>query len=391
MVGASAGRNQRDVIKMDRKGFGSAFADICKPEYVLMNKNVQVASFGIHDALESISVVEQYEKLPDWIRDLDVFITNRRAPKHRENMERLLRESGCNTLRGFLDITHALSLVDTFWVRPVHSELTWEKVSLYTHPFNEVIARTAFEGGLHGRQLSTTSPEYGTDGSFAKCWIRENGQIRMLKRGSSGAANAGLEPYSEYYAAQIIKQFTDEFVSYDLRTVNSRICSVCDIFTSETYGYLPFTSIDPGNSTIKSVLNKAYEYGLQDKFRRMFVIDAVIVNEDRHKNNFGFLVENDTQAIVDMAPLFDHNISLLPYAMEDDFADLKTYLLTKAPRIGNDWIPIAAACLDAGLRRKLIQLLDFKFQRHSKYNLPEWRLEALETLVHRNIERILKF
>ena len=37
---------------------------------------------------------------------------------------------------------------------------------------NEKIAKTAFEGGLHGRHLSTTSPEYGTDGSFAKCWIR---------------------------------------------------------------------------------------------------------------------------------------------------------------------------------------------------------------------------
>lgn len=34
---------------------------------------------------------------------------------------------------------------------------------------NEKIAKTAFEGGLHGRHLSTTSPEYGTDGSFAKC------------------------------------------------------------------------------------------------------------------------------------------------------------------------------------------------------------------------------
>ena len=36
----------------------------------------------------------------------------------------------------------------------------------------EKIAKMAFEGGLHGRHLSTTSPEYGTDGSFAKCWIR---------------------------------------------------------------------------------------------------------------------------------------------------------------------------------------------------------------------------
>ena len=37
---------------------------------------------------------------------------------------------------------------------------------------NEKIAKTAFEGWLHGRNLSTTSPHYGTDVSFANCWIR---------------------------------------------------------------------------------------------------------------------------------------------------------------------------------------------------------------------------
>lgn len=369
----------------------TAFGSTSNPEYVLMNKNVEIASFEINDVLDSINIIKQFTKLPYWIDDLGAFIRNRRAPKHRENIAQLLQQSGCSTLRGFIDITHALSLVDTFWVRPADSRLTWEKVSLYTHRFNEVVAKTAFEGGLHGRELSTTSPEYGTDGSFAKCWIRENEVIRMLKRGSSGASNAGLEPYSEFYAAQIIGEFTNEFVSYDLRTVNSRVCSVCDIFTSEFLGYLPFDSVSTRHTDITEVLNKAKEYGLEAKFRRMFVVDAVIMNEDRHKNNFGFLVDNDAQTIVDMAPLFDHNVSLLPYAVEDDFQDIEKYLINKGPRIGNDWIPIAAFCLDPDLRRTLINLSDFKFKRHKKHNLPEWRLEALENIIHRNIERILSF
>lgn len=56
---------------------------------------------------------------------------------------------------------------------------------------NEKIAKTAFEGGLHGRHLSTTSPEYGTDGSFAKCgsdfpmqWNRTNLPTVVLITGS---------------------------------------------------------------------------------------------------------------------------------------------------------------------------------------------------------------
>ena len=41
---------------------------------------------------------------------------------------------------------------------------------------NEKIAKTAFEGGLHGRHLSTTSPEYGTDEfTYGGTYYREHG------------------------------------------------------------------------------------------------------------------------------------------------------------------------------------------------------------------------
>lgn len=58
------------------------------------------------------------------------------------------------------------------------------------------IAKIAFEGGLYGKEFTTTSPEFGTSGSFAKCWVKEDDGIYLLKRGSEGARNAGLEPYS---------------------------------------------------------------------------------------------------------------------------------------------------------------------------------------------------
>lgn len=365
-----------------------------KPEYLLMNKDNVIASFHVDDLLDAIVINKEYKKLPDWYEDLETFITNRRAPKHRENIEKLLKLSGCDTIKGFLDVSHALSLVDTFWVKPIDSDLNWNKISLFQHPFNEVIAKTAFEGGLHGRNFSTTSPEYGTDGSFAKCWIREGepgslGQIKMLKRGSSGARNAGLEPYSEYYASQLVSAFTKNYVNYDLRSVDKRICSVCDIFTSEKYGFLPYAAIDKGNTTLQRILKNYKGYHLEQELKTMLIVDAVILNEDRHKNNFGFLIDNDTLEIVGAAPLFDHNISLLPYGEEDNFTNIDNYLSMKGPRLYDDWFKIAAAMLDNKSRSILINLLDFKFTRHPKYNLPEWRLEFLERLIHKNIKKIL--
>lgn len=69
--------------------------------------------------------------------------------------------------------------------------------------------------------------------------------------------------------------------------------------------------------------------GSENAFRRMLVLDALIVNTDRHKGNYGILFQTDTLQPIKMAPVFDHNQSLLPYAMEDDFRDLDSYLSEK--------------------------------------------------------------
>ena len=359
--------------------------------YLLLNKTQKIAKFSVDEVFDTITIEEQYIKLPSWYGDLDTFIQNRRAPKHRENIEKLLQQSGCNTLSGFLNISHALSLIDTFWVKDEYSNLDWEAVSLFTHPFNEVIAKTAFEGGLHGQQLSTTSPEYGTDGSFAKCWIRENETIKMLKRGSSGASNAGLEPYSEFYASQLVSKFTSNFVNYDLRTKDNRLCSVCDIFTSEDYGFIQYAAVDQRNTSVMQVLRNMKDLGFVNEVRTMFVIDALIMNADRHKNNFGFIIDNKTLEIQAMAPLFDHNLALMPYAIDaDELTFDSEYYREHGPRIGDELVKAAAMCLTSKTRKLLSDLHDFKFEKHRKLNLPDWRLESLTVMLHDTIEAVLE-
>lgn len=369
------------------------FTQTNKDEFYLMNKDEIIAQFVLMTVgeLEQIKVVDIFKQLPEWYGELAAFIQRRRAPKKRENIAKLLELSGCNTLRGYFDVAHALSLIDTFWVKRVESDLCWKQMSLYTHEFNEVIAKTAFEGGLHGYNLSTTSPEYGTDGTFAKCWIREKEQIKLLKRGSSGARNAGLEPFSELYVSQIAEALKLNSVSYDLRKHNDYTCSVCDIFTSEQYGYVPYNAVDANRTTsVLDVVDLMGAYGFEKDTRDMFVFDAIVFNEDRHKGNFGFIADNDTHEIVSMAPLFDHNVALLCYAEEEDFSNLEKYLEEKGPRIGDDFVKVARTLLTQDMRKKLINLRGFEFKKHPKYNLPDWRLQELSKAVNRQIDLILE-
>ena len=66
----------------------------------------------------------------------------------------------------------------------------------------------------------------------------------------------------------------------------------------------------------------------------MLVFDAVIINEDRHYGNFGLLRDNRSGSIISPAPVFDNGLSLLCYAMRDDFDKLEGKKLSQEMLMG---------------------------------------------------------
>lgn len=43
-------------------------------------------------------------------------------------------------------------------------------VSLYRNEFDQLISIAAFDGTMSSAVLSSSPPEFGTDGYYAKCW-----------------------------------------------------------------------------------------------------------------------------------------------------------------------------------------------------------------------------
>lgn len=329
------------------------------------------------------------DKLPYGFNYLYDWISNRQAPKHREHIEKLLRSCGCYELDGYIRVTHALSLNDTFWIKPVSGNLKWADVSLYENEFDETIAKIAFEGGLYGEQFTTTSPEFGTDGAYAKCWIKENEDIFLLKRGTSGARNAGLEPYSEMYAAQLAKVICPDYVNYEVVKYRGEIASKCKAFTNENIGFAAISKCVGKESTTDDILKFYAELGCEEAFRRMVVLDAITLNTDRHRGNYGIIFDNDTLEPIKMAPIFDNNQSLLPYAEKEDFLHIEEYLPTRPTRIGRDFNEIAHAMMTPGILADLKNLRGFKFDRDVQHPLPEERLLYLEKVVNLQIENVI--
>lgn len=359
-------------------------------DWILLNKDVPLLEFSTQ--ADEFGDVTAQEKAwlsplrPIGYMSLQDFLEGRRAPKHRKHIEQLLAQYGCHTLDGFLQVSHALSLNDTFWVKQAGSPLCWQDVSLYQNDFDEIIAEAALNGSFGEPSLSSTSPEFATDGYYAKCWKRERDGIYLYKGGS---ATYELEPLSEYLAAQISSLLCPGAVSYDMRLHHGRLVSTCPLFTSESMGLAKMSAIARGEHSIARLLSYFRSIGSEDAFRRMMVLDAVILNTDRHLGNFGVLFNTDTLQIQAMSPVFDNNRSLLFDLDSDQLDQAEQYAAHLAPRFGSDFIVVAKALMTDDIRSDLKNLRGFAFREHPQIPVEDQRLEKLDRVVNGQIQKLL--
>ena len=325
------------------------------------------------------------------------WLKQRTIPKNRAYVNSFLSKCGLHINRpmNIIRVSKALSLNDCYWVVEESFNGTFEKYNLYDNRFSQLLALIAFTGyGSSVRTSLVSCPEFTTNGMLPKCWRRVNGTIRLYKGGTSGASNTGCEPYSEYYAAQIAEVMGINSVSYNLSKWKGELCSVCDLFTSKDYSYLPVGRMVTAGG-MEAVCEYYQSLGKEyiDALNAMLVFDAVIFNTDRHFGNFGFMVNNKTNKITASAPLFDHGNALFNYAGRDDletFAALEAYAATLMPCTYDDFTGTAKKALTPELREGLRHLLDFKFKKHPRYNLPDKRLKLLEQFVQKQARVLLE-
>ena len=368
-------------------------------EYYLMNKNTrlmlfQVVSDGIVQYCDEVESYVDDALFPPGFAGIEDWIDKRNYAKHKKHLRQWLKEWHLDNITGFLEITHGLGLNDSLWVCPAASSLTWEQVNLYRNDFTDVTAQTAFSRGLHGLILSSTSPEFTSEGSFEKCWIRkDDGEVYLYKKGTSGSDTSGFEPYSEFYASQFSSVLCRNYVDYDLVDFKSsgNIVSCCKMFTNEDEGFVPiYKYLDSGKKyRIRGIEDFLKPYGFIEDFRDMIVLDSVIMNTDRHLGNFGFIVDNDTFHVKCFAPVFDNNMSLLARAANDNLEAELVSVRDMGHKLGADFVMAGKAMLTSRTRQLLSTLCDIHIKPHALYNLQDARIKFLDKVVHEQIAQIL--
>ena len=350
--------------------------------------------------IEILWVSDKRNLLPlDLTRDSDGlfrWLRRRTIPANRAFVRNFLSKCGLNLNRPFaiIRVSKGLSLNDCYWVVEEGFSGTFEQYNLYDHRFSQILALIAFTGyGSSVRSSLASSPEFTTNGMLPKCWRRKNGKIYLYKGGTTGASNTGMEPYSEFYAYQVAKAMQIEAVPYEIHKWKGVLCSTCELFTSKDYSFLPVGGLvkEGGFAAVRAyyeTLGEPYQKALGN----MLVLDALICNTDRHFGNFGFLVDNRTNQIAAPAPLFDHGNSLFNFAGRDDlecYDKFSRYADTLLPCVYDDFFEEAKRVLTKEHREHLRSLLNFHFEKHSTYNLPNNRLKFLEQQIQKRAQILL--
>lgn len=349
------------------------------------------------DVCHIFSVTENTSLLPIGMEVSDngllSWLKSRVIPKNREFVETILSKMGLSlkdTL-GIIKICKGLSLNDCYWVAEDGFAGKFEDYNLYENRFSQTLALIAYTGrGSTVARGFTSSPEFTTQGMLKKCWRRINGKIYLYKGGTTGAANTGKEPYSEYYAAQIAETMGINHIPYGLSKWKGMLSSTCELFTSIDTAYIPMWRFVKKDTLIDIATTlKNYGTEIYDSFVDMLIFDAVIYNTDRHTGNFGLLVDSHTNAVKGFAPVFDNGLSLFNFAMDDDIADLKKYSQTRLPALGVSYEDVVKNFISDRQRAELRKLINFKFKLHPRYNMPKERLNAIEKFLQQRVRELL--
>lgn len=294
--------------------------------YTLYHKDEPLVKFVIHKGLtEVIEVLEfKHTNLIPYGARVEPLISNeitsesfrdwlfgRRLPTNRKNVVNILREGGIpsTNISDIIKITSLLSVNDVYWIKVEGSLLDWKGVNLYRNPISKVLAYTAFNGDIgRANKVIRNSPEYTTNGSLAKCWIRDSNGLHLYK--DNGDSN---EVYNEYYCSQLLNQLKIPHVDYNIREYHNKLISSCKCFTNEAYGLVPLSALWRYSLDIESLeawFSRYFKTEIVNSFYSVILFDSIVMNIDRHAGNIGFLIDNNTNKILSLAPIYDNGLSL---------------------------------------------------------------------------------
>ena len=296
-------------------------------KYILSHKTFPVLSMEIDEdtgAIISLGNLYAPERVPVGVpvsgnsvdrRALNSWWTGRSIPASRSGLREALQTMQIPSPQLLLTKCFGLSLSDQYWVYPEGSGLKWEEINFFDNPFSDDVGSVLF-GEVPGKDFDLVSPDNTSDGWLQKKWVVTDGKRNLIK-GGSGATRQ--EPYNEVLASCICRRLGIPHIPYSLTMINGYPYSVCEDFVTKDTELISAWHINQTQNKPNHVSNYQHFVNCCESLKipdvtialdHMLAVDFLIVNEDRHMNNFGAVRDANTLEWIGMAPIYDCGTSM---------------------------------------------------------------------------------
>ncbi len=305
----------------------------------LMNKNTCVLtaeyepSLGVFTNVYDINNIDfapiilknAYNQKEDIKVILSSWFKGRGIPLWRDDLDLLLTKLNVFAPIELLDKAFGLSLSDQYWLKPYSENIKYKDINFFNHNFKdtEFIDATFSNNIKSSTKISLISPNNTTDGRLKKTWIIENNKRYLLK---GGYKNEVLQPFNEVLASIISERLGFKYTPYTIEVVKDKVVSKCECFIDENtelvsaYQIL-YNNCDKDNAyeTYISLLEEHKIKNARESIENMFILDYIMLNEDRHLNNFGIIRDVQSLEWIDIAPIFDtgESLNIIDYSEEE--------------------------------------------------------------------------
>lgn len=280
---------------------------------ILELKNIEYAPLIVKKANDNNSNDSLTKILSDWFQ-------GRGIPEGRDKLDMLMDRLNISSPSILLDKAFGLSLSDQYWIKPYDEDIKYKDINFFDNNFNdlEFTEATFTNSGPISSNITLLTPNNTTDGVLRKTWIIDDNKRYLLK---AGLKSEVLQPFNEVLASMICTRLGFNHVTYTLDTIKDNVVSKCACFITKD------TELIPAYQILKNTAKEnAYENYIKilmdngianakEKVNNMFILDYLMLNNDRHLNNFGVIRDVNSLKWIDIAPIFDsgNSLNLLDY------------------------------------------------------------------------------
>ncbi len=251
--------------------------------------------------------------------NLSQWFKGRGIPSWRDKLDLLLHRLNISTQNELLDKAFGLSLTDQYWLKPCSLDINYEDINFFDNDFEYgefMSASLSKNSNVITNEESLKTPNNTTDGMLKKAWIIENGTRYLIK---GGYKNEILQPFNEVLASEICRRLGFNHVPYTIDIYKDMVVSKCPCFINKDSEFITAYQIKNGmkkhddKQDYEDYIKVLENNDIKDariKLENMYILDFLIMNEDRHLNNFGIIRDVNTLKWLDVAPIFDNGQSL---------------------------------------------------------------------------------